>query len=332
MLERELQEVEEFAEEHDSEIAQYFKYLLLSGRTSAACNYYYRLKKFAEFLGKNLQDLNASDFKPTTVEIFKSKLNSRQTVNCFLSAARGFLAFLRDEAIDDDEKYVKYSRMYDRLKKIKLERRVLVLYKKALTRGEAVELLTVAKEDEHLFNAVVVHLWLGARPVELARPFKEKTINLNIRKPKEAEKEPVIDYENGLINIITAKTKNPRIIPIHNDILPYFESFFENHDIVLNYFRPREWLTRNLKKLNVQVTAKTFRYTFETLMSEKLASKVLEGWSAPLRVKDEDPTGWIVKYWIGHLTDISNVYRDYTELMSFLREEIVPIHYLLDIL
>jgi site-specific recombinase XerD len=231
---------------------------------------------------------------------------SPRTASTFLASVKSYFNYLREGATSIDE-YTKFSMLYDKIKSIKPPKIPKTLYKKSLTISELDEL--IYETSGLLRSAVIVHFFLGSRPIELSYPFAEEEINLERKKGKELKR--VIDFDNQLISIITAKTKSERIIPISDVVLPYFEDFFYNHDQVLNFYRPRYWLTSKLRRFGIG--AKTARQTFVTLMTGK----------------SEDT---LIKYWVGHTFDVTSIYRDYLTLMDELKSEIVMKHFIHEII
>ncbi|RLI84704.1 hypothetical protein DRP07_00340 [Archaeoglobales archaeon] len=297
---------------NDTTVLDYINHLQNSGRESAANTYGWILKGFARRRGKEIDELTWADFKPNAVKEHLAKLKNNQTRLMFLSAARGFMKYLRDDAIADEE-YIIYSRMCDALQAIRIKSSPMTIYRKALTMDELAAVLE-SISDEFLYNAVVVHFYLGNRPVELSHPFSKEKIDLEELRTKPPEPKRIVDFDNGLISIITAKTKAQRIIPIHDKVHDNFKYFFDHHHIILRWSRPREWLTKHLKKLSIYVTSKTARYTFETLMTA--------------RGLDDR----FIKYWLGHTSDIANVYRDFTILIRDISTEINQKHFILELI
>lgn len=291
--------------------ADYVEHLNNAGKSAAAETYYYVMKGYAARKGKGVEELTWEDFKPTDVREHMARLSPR-TANTLLAAARGFLRYLKEDALDIEE-YNRYAMMYDRLGQIEPKKIPKSLYKKSLNIQQLREILNDL--TGYLYDATVVIFYLGSRPVELSYEFRQGEIDLEKLTDRNREPERIVDFDNRLIAIITAKTKAERIIPIDERVLPHFERFFEGHDEILSYFRPREWFTRRLASVKgIHITAKTARYTLTTLMSERV------------------PNELFVKYWVGHTTDITDVYRDYIELLDDLKREFVPKHYIFEVL
>lgn len=302
-------------------VLDFLGHLESSGKTTASTNYYYAFKKYAADQGKQQIDgLKPGDFKPARLKEHMAKLSSYSSKNMILSAVKGYLQYLKEDAVDDFNRYMSYSMMYDSIKTISAKRR-RNFGSNSITVKELRHILdSVWGEDDYhrfLHSAVVCIFFLGARPVELSQPFVEKTMDSEyfrrMQKPGFTP-ERVIDYDNKLIQIITAKTNDPRIIPIPEKLIPYFREFFWQHDRILEYCRPREWITNHLRKVDIYVTAKTARYTLETLMKERVEKQHL------------------IDMWLGHTTKISDIYTNYIYLIRDLKRSFLSKHYIFEVI
>jgi len=299
-------------------VKSFINYMDRIGKRQAAKLYYFLLKRFAESINVKFEELNFNHMDNASLEMFVSTLVPR-TANAFVSSVKSYFTYLKKTSITDDDYYM-FSRMADKLavKSVKVPR---IITKKALSDLELEMLLDFLKydKDEFLYATAVFHFYLGARPVELAQKFREGEIDFESNHP-----ERVIDFDNKLISIITAKTGDQRIIPLDDRIIPYAEIWYEGHEKIAEQARGREWLTNHLrtksKYLGFKVTAKTARRTFETKMRLKPINN--------LRADKQ----FYIDYWIGHTTTIPDIYTDFIEAIEDIKKSFAPQNYVFDYL
>lgn len=276
------------------------------------------LRGYAAWLDKSVEALTPDDFRKALIERYIAEelsTKSPYSVNAFVAAIRSFSSYITDNYYYDD----RLLRFAMSLRSLKYEEVGRPMKLEALS-VEELEMLLAKIDNPFLYSATLVHFYFGARPVELAARFKEKKIDL-----KDVDgfvKEHgfwVVDYSQQLVLIKTAKSKRRyRIIPLHDSIVEHFRVWNNGIERVLNYCRPNEWFTNNIwlsaQKAGLNVTAKTARKTFETLMTER-----------KLDIR-------IARYWLGHKGGIEEVYTDYVQLLDHIKAEVFPRHHVIEIL
>ncbi|MHC1624792.1 MAG: hypothetical protein ACXQS2_02190 [Methermicoccaceae archaeon] len=299
-------------------VKSFITYMDRIGKRQASKLYYYLLKNYAEHINVAFEELNFNHMDNASLEMFVSTLAPR-TANAFVSAVKSYFTYLKKTSITDDDYYL-FSRMADKLS-VKCKKIPRVITKKALSDMELEMLFDFLKydKDEFLYASTVFHFYLGARPVELAQKFREGEIDFS---GNQAER--IVDFDNKLISIITAKTGDQRIIPLDDRIIPFVEIWFSGHEEIAEQTRGREWLTNHLrtkcKYLGFKVTAKTARRTFETKMRLKPINN--------LRADKQ----FYIDYWIGHTTSIPDIYTDFTEAIEDIKRSFAPHNYVFDYL
>jgi len=282
-------------------------------KPSAAELYYYQFRNYARWLDMQLESLTIDDLSFENVSYYLQTLNSPYTYNAFLAACRSFAKYVRFSWRPRtlDEQFIKYD-FYDAIYSIPYKS-IPESVKSAITVDQLATLLEATKSKPLLYSATVVHFYTGARPVELARPFRFGTIDLNAKKLPKC----VVDLRQSVMTIETAKREDAvRLIPI-DGIERHVKVWFRNIDVVTRFCRPRMWYSVQIQpyaeELGFKVTAKTARRTFDTEMT--------------MRGVEE----WEIKYWMGHKGSITDEYRDFTKLVSKLRDDIVERHYIFEV-
>jgi len=295
----------------DRKVVSFLNHLVKVGKLKSAETYYYQFKLYSKHLGINLEEVDYTTITPLSLSECMAQMNPN-SANTLLAAVKSYARYLKKTAKNREE-YNDFSWFYDSLAEVDYRTIPrLPTGDKGIQPHRLAELLHVVWEkDEHLLSAIVVHFWLGCRPVELAHEFKEEEVTFD-------EKQAVrkIDFDNKLISIITAKTGGSmRIVPIDDRVLPFFRVWYDNLDRVLSVRRPREWLTkkvRRFRKDGFKVTAKTARQTFETEMRGRMDQ-------------------WKVNYVLGHATTIPDIYTGWEKIINVdLRKELSEKHYLFD--
>jgi len=299
---------------------------LSSSKKSAYRLYSIVLDKYARWLRrvhkieKNYDELTLEDLKPSWVESFLSRYGNSYTFNSYLSAFRSLAKYAQKEFIPRTiEEFTYLHRFVNGLSLISVMETPKYFSKEALTEEELERLLEVVSEDDLMYPATVVHFYFGARPVELARKYVEATINLDrIGEIVEEHGRAVVDFDSKIVCMPIAKSKTRvKVLPF-DFIYDYFRTWFENLDEITRYGnnRSNEWYTKRIKKyarrIGLKITAKTARKTFETLMRRRGVEQ------------------WIVDYWLGHRTQVPDIYTDYNVLLPEIRKVIREKHYILD--
>jgi hypothetical protein len=284
----------------------------LKDRPKARELYTYFGKKYASWLKTDIRSLNRYHFSENYVRSFLSTLENAYTANAFLSMCRSFTRFIRFSVRHNTiEDLLEADRLYSSIKTIRFREIPFYIKASAITLDKLKELIENA--DYELASAIIVHFYFGARPIELAKPYRVGSITFD--RPQEC----VVDFKKNLIAIPNAKRKGvSRILPF-DGIEEYVKEWvWILSEEVQRYYRPRQWFSDKIRylsdKLGFRVTAKTARKTFETEMTKRGVAE------------------WELRYWLGHKTQISDVYRDFTLLMDKLREDIVSKHYIVEIL
>jgi integrase len=192
---------------------------------------------------------------------------------------------------------------YNQVKLIRLARKKDTTYaKKALSQKE---IKTLLKElyyngaDTLVIDGVILHLYFGARAVELASSLASAKIQWNRRD----------------MQLPSAKRSGgeKRFLHWHEDITPYFERWYSH--VPLPY--PSWWLTSRLKGYKagaMKITTHTFRRTFETNM----------------RLMEVDQR--TIDLIMGHKQPptMGNLYMDFNLWKDRIRATMEEEHYLLD--
>ena len=294
-------------------VPNFLDHLLKVGKSKSAETYYYQLKLYAKHLGVKLEELDYTKIDPLTLSECMAKLDSPNSANTLLAAVKSYAKYLKKTAKNREE-YNDFSWFYDSIAEVEYRPIPRIpTVEKGIEPKHLVQLFNIVYEDGdyHLLSSLVTNFYLGNRPVELAHEFRVEPITF-----KEEKAVRKIDFENKLISIITAKSKGSmRIIPIDDRVLPFFKVWYENLDKVLRVERPREWLTRRVrkyKKYGFNITAKTARQTFETEMRSRMDQ-------------------WKVNYILGHAGSTPDIYTGWKKIINEdLRKELAEKHYLFD--
>ncbi len=296
----------------DVSVSAFLEYLRRSGKINASETYRFVLNSYAKWLGKEkAEDLTVDDFMPAKVEEYMQKLSPR-SANVFISACRSYVKFRRFNFVPNDiMEFLKEEQFYRAVYSIRFAETPMVDAR--AIEIDSLKVLLKAIDDPMLRSGVILHAYTGARPIELARPYEFTTIDLNNVGYKYA-----VDLENRIMEIITAKSKRRklrRLIPFPKSMKKYVKYWFENIDIVTNFERPREWLTKKLikyrKLVGFNLSAKTFRRTVETYFRQAGFEQ------------------WFINYWLGHTHKIPDIYSDWIKLIEFAKEKIEKGHYLI---
>jgi len=279
-------------------VKPFIQYLKSQRDTDTVKTYYQMLKGFAKYLNEKGKKLD--DFTPIDVEMYMSTLKPR-TANVFLSAIRRYARFKASMAIDQDS-FIYEQRRMNSLYNIKPKKIKKVIKKEALSTSEVGKLLDLVRHDKPLYIATVFHFYFGMRPVEAVTHFVKGKI----------------DWNNKYMIIVTAKAGHERILPWAEVLDPYIRGWYTLAKNIARYRRPQEWYTKHIrlysKQMNVRLTAKTARKTFETQMRKRGVEQ------------------WKINFLMGHTVDIPSIYTDWTEVLEELREVMEEEHYLLDLL
>ena len=296
----------------DVSVKAFLEYLGKSGKVSACETYRHVLNSYARWLGKSsAEDLELEDFMPLKLEEYMQELSPR-TANVFVSACRSYMKFRRFNFVPSNVmEFLREEQFYRAVYNISYTETPVV-------DARAIDIETLKKllrivEDPMLKSGIILHAYTGARPIELARPYEIKHIDL-----ENVGYGYVVDLKNCIMEIITAKTKRKRLrrlIPFPSSMKKYIVYWFENIDVVVNYERPREWLTKKLikyrKVVGFNISAKTFRRTVETYFRQAGFEQ------------------WFINYWLGHTHRIPDVYSDWVKLIKFAQRKIKKGHYLI---
>ena len=288
-------------------VVDFLDHLERKNKLKARRLYYFMFKKFAEFVGVRLEELSWKHMVPVKVEECMANLTPR-TANSLLAAVRSYARYLKGITLESQE----FTKLYDQISEnvdwVEVPQSVEI---KSPTLEELEEILD-SIDDDYIYAFAVVIFYLGCRPVEISQKFQSKFLNLRKRDCKTGER--VIDFDQKLIAIITAKTKYERVIPIDDRVLPYFETWFEGLDRVLECQRPEEWFTRMMRNRGFNITAKTARIMFETEMRMRT---------------NKQP---YINYWIGHKKEIEDIYTDFAKSLPKIKEEIMLKHYIYSVI
>jgi len=287
-------------------LLSFIEHLERTGKEPASKTYYYVLNAYARWLGKALDQLTPDDFSPAEVQTYMAQLEKPRTANTFLSACRSYAKYRwLNSKPDNIMDYLTEDRFYKGMYSIPYREIPELVRVKALDIDTLASLLSIIEEDvggdSLLYAGVMVHFYLGARPVELACPYDFGAIDF--RNPQLVYR---VDMRKKVISIITAKARGTkqRVVPFPDSMDEYVRRWFKSK--VGTYCRPREWMTKRLKKysrrLGVDVTAKTARQTVET------------------HFKRERLEQWVTNYWLGHTTTIPDIYSDFSLLIRDMRE------------
>jgi len=297
-------------------------------KPKAGRRYYYAFKAYCRWLEeklgvrKDVEQLTLDDLKPSLVEWYMSGVTNPHTANTFLSACKSLLSFVKKEFLPKSMEDFAYITTFEgAFSRIKFRDTSTIPFGESLSEEKFSELLELVSEDDFMFSATVVHFYFGARPIELARRFREVNVDEDdVREIIKRYGTAFVDFDKGLIAIPIAKTeKGVRILPF-DPVREHVERWVNGIDAVLSYKEDRrdEWFTKRIKKyskvLGVRVTAYTARKTIRTFLDK-------------LGVEE-----WEKKYWMGHKTGVPGKYRDVRELMPKLRRDIAERHYVVSAL
>lgn len=282
-------------------LKRFIEYYIKLGKKIAR-PYYYLLKGFRGWLqdrGKNLNNFTANDVEEYMAELAKK---SPRSANLFLSAVRKYAEWRARNALRNEDFIMEERRVWS-LKGIRMIKVAREIKKEALSADEIKRLLEATSLTPKLFIASVVHFYYGWRPVEGAKFITDAKIFWN---------------DNYMI-IKTAKVGNERILPWAPQLTPIIQAWHDFARTVLSKMaRPQEWYTKAIKpvgkRLNLQVTARTTRKTFETHMRRAGVDQ------------------WAINFLLGHTTSIPDVYTDWDELKDYLTDIMTNRHFLLPIL
>jgi len=283
----------------------------LNDRPMAKILYSYLGKKYADWIGVEFSELGKEHFDDTYVRTYLDTIRNPYTANAFISMCRSFAKYVRfSTPLRGVEEIIEADRFYSSMKLIRFREIPFYVKSSAITIDKLKELIIRAKPP--LDSAIIVHFFFGARSTELARKYVKGSINFD------KYEACVVDFRKKLIAIPCAKRRGvSRVLPF-DGIEEHVKNWINLTEEVVKYYRPRAWFTERMKYLsravNLYVTAKTARKTFETEMTKRGVEE------------------WELRYWLGHKAEISDIYRDFSLLIDKLREDIVERHYIFEIL
>ena len=280
-------------------IDDFAEYIRIQRDTDTAKTYYHMLKKFEEYLRSQGKTLD--DFTPLDVEMYMAQLKPA-TANVFLAAIRKYAKFRVSMALDMQEFYFE-SRRETALYNIKPRKITRKIRKQALTLEELERLLELTKEDPEVHIATMFHFYFGMRPVEATVHFVEGDIK----------------WRERYMIIRTAKTGHERMLPWSIEMDYYVSEWYDIADKIVSRRKyPQEWYTKHLKPyaraMNIEITAKTARKTFETQM------------------RSQGVEQWKIDFLLGHTTKVPDLYTDWTQILFELRKIVETMHYMNPIL
>ena len=305
----------------DFRVTEYLEYLE-DVKPFAAKAYFSLIKRYAEFIGKSVEDLTLFDFTKARVERLIKRIKNPHTANTLVKVCHGIASYVEDNYIDlPSEQYHKKESICKALKKIEYREVPEEARREALSEEKLEELLSVISDDL-VYSATVVHFYFGARPVELSQPYVEARINFeDSRETVDKYGRRVVDWDQKLICIPVAKSElRYRILPVHDLVIPHLKLWMDNLEDISTYGgrRGEEWFTKHIKpyskKIGFNVTARTARKTFETIMTKKGLNQ------------------WMINFWLGHKGKVPDIYKDKTMLMEDLKKEVWARHPVLRIL
>lgn len=267
------------------------------------------LNKFIEYLraqGKKPEDTTEDDVRDF-VEKRYSKNSSRNTA---LNVIKGYLRYIEERIppVPEDNQLKKhYLALARKVPGYKIEEN---LERVALSMEEISHLLSRAKLiDPRHFNTFYLYLWLGVRRNELLNltpenvDWSERSVVIGTEKTREKSRKRKLFFDDYTADILKGFLENPP------------------RESTVNY-----WCSRIYDKLvDVPLSPKTFRKTFETLFQRSIAKHLLEGgsrdsWDFIARADV------VVKAAMGHKTQ--DMTMTYTDIVENLRVAMQNYHFM----
>ncbi|MDD3494221.1 MAG: hypothetical protein PHZ19_12075, partial [Candidatus Thermoplasmatota archaeon] len=246
----------------------WYRFLDRNREPTTAATYSSVLNGFCERVGR--YPITLADLRPSQVEEHMTAYKSPRSANTFLTAVKSFAKWARrNEEVTDVSQLLLLDNMSRGIESLEYRKVPRPMRSESLTQDALAMLLLATERDDIMHSATLVHFYFGARPVELATPFKVKGIHLN-----DAGIENAVDFDRGLMSIVTAKFNHTRfrIVPFPEELEPAIRKWVKHVRVKMpKYARPHEWYTKSLRPycshLGLHVTAKSGRKTVETEMS-----------------------------------------------------------------
>lgn len=283
----------------------YKNYLKRINKSPSSKTYFSVLTGFKSWLndtyGKSFDNFTSND----ALE-YKNTQNSADSENMFMAALKGYCNYRIGSYDSDDPRINKEFHRLTQLKQIPRRRKTKTFKKVALNPDELKQLLRQIRKDnanienpfdDLLYVGTIIQFYFGARPIELAYHIKDARIN----------------WEKCEMIIHTAKIGDERYLAWHPKLTPYMKVWCENAP----YPSPSEWLTKKIRKYNIdgmRITAKTARKTVETQM------------------RISDINDFLTDKILGHVSKtsaIGDVYTDFTQVAPLLKDVFINKHYMI---
>ena len=245
------------------EIIRFTTNLAECNRVPAAVTYRSILRTFSSWL-KTIKK-NFDTFSYDDVDRYVSNLSNANTANMFLAAIKNYMDFRARNIPFTDPEYLKETHRRDQLKGLRNRPRRSKREKVALDPDEVKVLLEKilalpkTKTNTVLYSGTLVHFYFGARPIELGAGYRRKELRTLLR----------INWKDGTMELWTAKVNFYRHLAWNNKLTPHLKVWHDAVRAPAMFSDPDEWLTRHLKRFNingVKITAKTARKTLQTQM------------------------------------------------------------------
>lgn len=274
-------------------ISDFCKFLEDSGRASSARTYGFSLSGFERWLVSKFSK-NIDAFTQHDVIVYMSTLSSPRTANLFKAAIKGYSKFRAGNLpMGDPQAPLEMQRtaQIDLVRNRKINR---AFEKVSLSAEEVNRILrAINRSRSSLYPLALVSAYFGNRPIEMEKNISEAKIN----------------WRDRSMIIKTAKTGNERFLCWDEKITPHIKVVAKRAP----YPYAGEYLTKNIGALqksrrgisiDIKVTAKTFRKTFQT--QERL-----------IGVED-----MYIDHILGHVgvNPIADIYTDFTTFQDKIRE------------
>jgi len=235
--------------------SEYYDHLISTGRETAAKSYYFALNGFNKWLkAQGKTDFDSYTYKDAELYM-KTGFTAPRTANNFKIALVGLMKFKLTSIDSDAPEYEGLSRKLDQLRHLKNEKIIRKYEKSSLEIDEVKKFLKdlkASKAPPVIYSLGVMLAFFGTRPIELERNIKDAKIDWEGR-----------SMIHGMI-IRGAKTNQPRYLCWPESLDAHVKLIYESSPLPY----AGEHFTKNckyyMKDHPLDVTAKTFRRTFET--------------------------------------------------------------------
>jgi integrase len=233
----------------------YYAHLISTGRATAAESYRYALNGFEKWLkSQEKPDFDSYTYKDAELYM-RTGFTAPRTANNFKIALVGLMKFKLTSIDSDAPEYEGLSRKLDQLRHLKNEKIIRKYEKSSLEIDEVKRFLKDLKSCKSppvLYSLGLMLAFFGTRPIELERNIKDAKIDWEGRA-----------MVHGMI-IRGAKTNQPRYLCWPESLDAHVKLIYESAPLPYS----GEYFTKNckyyMKDHPGDVTAKTFRRTFET--------------------------------------------------------------------